>query len=53
VLTYVEHDPKKLVEQFRELAESAIREGRITAVQRRKALEAYRTGMSGYTYFES
>jgi arginine decarboxylase len=53
VLTYVEHDPKKLIEQFRELAESAIREGRITAVQRRKALEAYRTGMGGYTYFES
>ncbi len=53
VLEYVEHDPKKLVEQFRELAETAISEGRITAVQRRKALEAYRIGMSGYTYFES
>ncbi|MCB1203527.1 MAG: biosynthetic arginine decarboxylase [Verrucomicrobiae bacterium] len=53
VLAYVEHDPKKLVEQFRELAETAIQEGRITAVQRRKALEAYREGMSGYTYFES
>ncbi len=53
VLTYVEHDPKKLVEQFRELAETAIQEGRITAVQRRKALEAYRQGMSGYTYYES
>lgn len=53
VLEYVEHDPKKLVDQFRELAESAITEGRITAVQRRKALEAYRNGMAGYTYFES
>jgi arginine decarboxylase len=53
VLAYVEHEPKKLVEQFRELAETAIQEGRITAVQRRKALEAYREGMNGYTYFES
>jgi arginine decarboxylase len=53
VLTYVEHDPKKLVDQFRELAETAIQEGLITAGQRRKALEAYREGMSGYTYFES
>lgn len=53
VLKYVEHDPKKLVEQFRALAETAITEGRITAIQRRKALEAYRIGMSGYTYFES
>ena len=53
VLEYVEHDPKKLVDQFRELAETAITDGRVTAVQRRKALEAYRSGMAGYTYFES
>ena len=53
VLEYVEHDPKKLIDQFRELAETAITEGRVTAVQRRKALEAYRNGMAGYTYFES
>lgn len=53
VLEYVEHDPKKLVEQFRELAETAITDGIITAGQRKKALEAYRNGMSGYTYFES
>ena len=53
VLEYVEHDPKKLVEQFRELAETAITDGLITAGQRKKALEAYRNGMSGYTYFES
>jgi len=53
VLEYVEHDPKKLVDQFRELAETAITDGRVTAVQRRKALEAYRNGMAGYTYFES
>lgn len=52
VLGYVEHDPKKLVEQFRELAEQAIERGQITPAQRRKALEAYREGMSGYTYYE-
>ncbi len=53
VLSYVEHDPKKLVDQFRELAETAIREGRITPTERRTALDAFREGMAGYTYFES
>ncbi len=53
VLAYVEYEPKKLVEQFRELAETAIQENRITAAQRRDALAAYREGMAGYTYYES
>jgi arginine decarboxylase len=41
VLEYVEHDPKKLVDQFRELAETAITDGRVTAVQRRKAVATH------------
>ncbi|MCB1231178.1 MAG: biosynthetic arginine decarboxylase [Verrucomicrobiae bacterium] len=53
VLGYVEHDPKKLVDQFRELAEQAIEQGRISPAQRKKALEAYREGMAGYTYYET
>ena len=52
VLSYVKYDPKVLVSQFRELAESAVEEGRITPRQRRDALEAYRDGLSGYTYYE-
>jgi arginine decarboxylase len=53
VLSYVEHDPKKLVDQFRALAEQAIHEGRITPAQRRTALDLFRQGLSGYTYYES
>lgn len=53
VLNYVEYEPKKLVEQFRELAETAVHEGKITAAQRRDAMTAYREGMAGYTYYES
>ncbi len=53
VLGYVEHDPKKLVEQFRELAERAIEQERMSPAQRKKALQAYREGMSGYTYYET
>ena len=52
VLSYVKYDPKVLVSRFRELAESAVEEGRITPRQRRDALEAYRDGLTGYTYYE-
>ncbi len=52
VLSYVKYDPKVLVSRFRELAESAVEEGRITPRQRRDALEAYRDGLAGYTYYE-
>lgn len=52
VLSYVKYDPKVLVSRFRELAESAVEEGRISPRQRRSALEAYRDGLSGYTYYE-
>lgn len=53
VLAYVEHEPKKLIEQFRVLVEMAIEDGRVTPAQRKKALEIYREGMGGYTYYEN
>ncbi|MBU4243631.1 MAG: hypothetical protein KJ857_04685, partial [Proteobacteria bacterium] len=31
---------------------NAVRDGRITAGQRRSILQAYKTGLQGYTYFE-
>jgi arginine decarboxylase len=34
------------------LAEQAIREGRITANERREIMKAYDNGLRGYTYFE-
>lgn len=52
VLSYVKYDTKELVSRFRELAEKAVAVGRITPRQRREALEAYRDGLNGYTYYE-
>ncbi len=52
VLTYVEYEPKNLVEMFREKAEQAVREGRITVADRRRILAAYDASIRGYTYFE-
>ena len=52
VLSYEKYDPKELVQRFRILAEQAVEGERITPRQRREALEAYRDGLNGYTYYE-
>lgn len=52
VLSYVEYDTKALVVRFRSYAEQAVREGRITAQERREIMNAYEAGLRGYTYFE-
>jgi len=52
VLSYVEFDPKDMLVSFRESAEEAIREGLITASERKEIMRAYDNGMRGYTYYE-
>lgn len=52
VLSYVEYDPKELVTRFREFAERAVSQGRISPKERRHVMDLFRAGLSGYTYFE-
>lgn len=52
VLSYVEFDPKDMLVSFRETAEEAIHEGRISASERPEIMKAYDNGLRGYTYFE-
>ncbi|HHU14561.1 MAG: biosynthetic arginine decarboxylase [Kiritimatiellae bacterium] len=52
VLSYVEYRPERLMEQFRSLAEDAVKGKRITPAERREILAAYDNGLRGYTYFE-
>ncbi len=52
VLSYVKYDTRDIVAKFRNLAEHAVEQGLITPRQRREALEAYRNGLNGYTYYE-
>jgi len=52
VLSYVEYRPERLMEQFRTLAEEAVKAKRITPAERRSIVAAYETGLRGYTYFE-
>ena len=52
VLEYVEYDLKNVQENFRLIAEQAVKENRISASMRREMLKAYRESLQGYTYYE-
>jgi len=52
VLSYVEFDPKDMLVKFRQIAEEAVREGYITAKERKQIMRAYDDGLRGYTYYE-
>ncbi|WP_237226568.1 biosynthetic arginine decarboxylase [Rubinisphaera sp. JC750] len=53
VLSYVEYHPAQLVQRFRESAEGAVREGRITVAERQQMMSLFNESLRGYTYFES
>lgn len=52
VLSYVEYQPQNLLANFRETAERAVRDGKITAAERQRLVSAYAAGLRGYTYYE-
>lgn len=52
VLSYVEYEPKDMLERFKQKAERAVRRKSITAQERRKLVDVYTTGLQGYTYLE-
>jgi arginine decarboxylase len=52
VLSYVEYDRLELVKRMRNLAELAVREGRLTLEASADLMRKYEEGLSGYTYLE-
>jgi len=52
VLSYVEYQPQALLENFRRIAERAVRSGRIAPAERQTVLEAFNASLRGYTYYE-
>lgn len=52
VLSYVEYEPKEMVRRVREMAEQAVKDGNISPKERRAVMDAYESGLRGYTYFE-
>ncbi|MBP6724171.1 MAG: biosynthetic arginine decarboxylase [Halioglobus sp.] len=53
VLSYVEYEPKQLQENFRLVAEKAVRDGKINVAQRSQIVQAFKASLHGYTYFEN
>ncbi len=52
VLSYVEYQPKAIINRIRSMAETAVKSGRISAKERHAVMTAYENGLRGYTYFE-
>jgi arginine decarboxylase len=52
VLASVEYEPRRIIEDIRQLAETAVRGGRISPQERFRIMQAFEDGMRGYTYFE-
>jgi arginine decarboxylase len=52
VLSYVEYNPKTLLENFRQKAEKAVKEGLISPRERQSIVSGYEKSLRGYTYYE-
>jgi arginine decarboxylase len=52
VLSYVEYQPKEMALRYRNTAERAVKEGRISARERQQILKTFNASMQGYTYYE-
>ena len=52
VLSYVEYNPRDLIDSFRRSAERAVREKLISPAERKTIMNVYENGIRGYTYFE-
>lgn len=52
VLSYVEYHPKEMLLNYRNTAERAVKEGRITPRERQQMINTFIASMRGYTYYE-
>lgn len=53
VLSYVEYKPEDMKVRYRNLAEQAVRDGRISARRRQQIVKTFNESLSGYTYYEN
>ncbi len=52
VLSYVEYQPQQMALNFRNLAERAVKEGRVSARERQHIVKTFNASLQGYTYYE-
>lgn len=53
VLSYVEYQPKQMEINYRNTAELAVKQGKISARERQEIMNKFRASMQGYTYYET
>ena len=52
VLTYVEYEPKNIINRFKHIVEDAVRSRDLSLSERKKIIQSFKDSISGYTYFE-
>jgi len=52
ILTYMEYNPKAMIKRIEQATMAALAAGKVNARQKARIMSAYRSGISGYTYFE-
>lgn len=52
VLSYVEYQPQQMMLNYRNTAERAVKDGRITARERQQIIKTFNASLQGYTYYE-
>lgn len=52
VLSYVEYDPRALMNSFKKVVEERVHRCSITVLERKQLMDAYKDSMTGYTYYE-
>ncbi len=52
VLSYVEYEPKDILNRFKRVVEDAVRSRDLSLSERKKITQSFKDSISGYTYFE-
>ena len=53
VLSYVEYEPKDIINRFKRIVEDAVRSRDLSLAERKMLTQAFKESISGYTYFEN
>ncbi len=52
VLSYVEYEPKDIINRFKRIVEDAVRSRDLSLSERKQLIQTFKESISGYTYFE-
>jgi arginine decarboxylase len=53
VLSYVEYEPKDIINRFKRIVEDAVRSRDLSLSERKQLIQSFKESISGYTYFEN